>query len=96
MINNTVTPAKAGAIAYGVEATSSALRAASPEEKRLVERPPSMPTKSRKMLDISQRVPSPLGKVPSECEVDEVTLAAICDSPAAKAGAQLFRHSVCD
>jgi hypothetical protein len=26
------------------------------------------------MVDISQRVPSPLGKVPSECEADEVSL----------------------
>jgi hypothetical protein len=41
-----------------------------------------MPTKSRKMVDISQRVPSPLGKVPDRA--DEVSLAAICDRPAHK------------
>ena len=38
-----------------------------------------MATESQKMVDISQRVPSPLGKVLSECEADEVSLLAICD-----------------
>jgi hypothetical protein len=58
--------------AYGLEVTSSALRRAYPEKKRLVEQSPSMPPKFRKIVDISQQVAFLPGKVPGECDADEV------------------------
>ena len=59
--------------------TSSALRAASPEGKRLHGKPAQKP--KQQLIDISQRVPSPLGKVPSACEGDEVPLVATGRNP---------------